>query len=176
MIRGHRPFLRVHLSVSKPERAVYAQMGRYALTGHEKYLIGILVKKSKHFILGILFIVASSACVAQNSGVNRTEVMKADVSVPGRQAVISRVEIAPGGKLGWHTHPGDEISYVESGVLTLSVAGKPEQKVRAGGGFVVPTGTVHSAKNDGTVPVQLITVHVVDKDKPLATPAAAPAE
>jgi quercetin dioxygenase-like cupin family protein len=96
--------------------------------------------------------------------------------VPGRQAIVSRVEIAPGGKLDWHTHPGDEISYVASGVLTLSVAGKQPQKVGAGGGFVVPAGAVHSARNDGTVPVELITVHVVDKDKPLATPVAAPAE
>ena len=166
----------MYLSASKPERAVYSRMGRYALAAHKRYLKGILMKKLKHFILGILFIAASSACMAQNSGVSRTEVMKADVSVPGREAVISRVEIAPGGRLGWHTHPGDEISYVESGVLTLLVAGKQERKVGAGGGFVVPAGTVHSAKNDGTAPVQLITVHVVDKDKPLATPAPAPAE
>ncbi len=133
------------------------------------------MKTLKHFILGFLFVAASSACLAQNSGVSRTEVTKADVSVPGRDAIISRVEIVPGGKLGWHTHFGDEISYVESGVVTLLVAGKHEQKIGPGGGFVVPAGAVHSARNDGSVPVQLIVVHVVDKDKPLATPAAAPA-
>ncbi|HEY1995896.1 cupin domain-containing protein [Paraburkholderia sp.] len=134
------------------------------------------MKQAKYFVVGILFIAASSVCLAQNTGVSRTEVIKADVSVPGREAVVSRVEIAPGGKLGWHTHAGDEISYVESGELTLLVAGKPEQKIAAGGGFVVQAGAVHSARNDGTLPVQLITVHVVDKGKPLATPAAPPAE
>ncbi len=132
------------------------------------------MKKFEHFLLATLLIAASSVCLAQTSGVQRTEVMRADVSVPGRQAVISRVVIAPAGKLAWHTHPGDEISYVESGVLTLLVAGKPPQTVGVGAGFVVPAGTVHSVKNDGAVPVQLITVHVVDKDKPLASPAAAP--
>jgi quercetin dioxygenase-like cupin family protein len=136
----------------------------------------LLVKKTKHFILGILFVAASSASLAQNSGVSLTEITKADVSVPGRQAIVSHVEIAPGGGLGWHTHAGDEISYVESGVLTLLVAGKPERKIEAGGGFVVPAGTVHRAKNDGTIPVQLVVVHVVDKDKPLATPVAHPTE
>jgi mannose-6-phosphate isomerase-like protein (cupin superfamily) len=48
--------------------------------------------------------------------------------------------------------------------------------IEAGGGFVVPAGLVHSAKNEGTSPVLLITVHVVDKGKPLATPAAPPVQ
>lgn len=130
------------------------------------------MRKAKRFVLGIVFVAASSACLAQNVGVDRKEVLKADVSVPGREAVVSRVEVAPGGKLGWHTHPGDEIAYVESGVLMVSVAGKPEQTVAAGSAFVVPAGTVHSVRNAGDLAVRLVTVHVVQKDKPLATPAA----
>ncbi|MFM0736266.1 cupin domain-containing protein [Paraburkholderia xenovorans] len=133
------------------------------------------MKKAKHFILGALFITALSSCFAQNAEINRTEITRSDVSVPGRQAIVSRLEIAPGGKLGWHTHPGDEIGYVTSGVLTLMVAGNEARKVAAGGGFVVPAGAVHSARNDGALPVQVITVHVVAKDEPFATPAAAPA-
>ena len=50
--------------------------------------------------------------VAQAPGITRTMVAKGDVSVPGREAVVARVEIAPGGVAGWHTHPGDEVSYV----------------------------------------------------------------
>jgi quercetin dioxygenase-like cupin family protein len=143
---------------------------------HQSYSTAISMKKTRHFILGCLLVAASSACLAQNVGVGRTEVTRADVSIPGREAVVSRVQIAPGGQLAWHTHFGDEISYVESGTLTLLVAGKKEQKVEAGGGFVVPAGLVHSAKNEGTSPVELITVHVVEKGKPLATPAAPPAQ
>jgi len=160
----------------KPERAPYFQTWALYARNTSFSSKRILVKKIKHFVFGILFVAASSACLAQNSGVSRTEVTKADVSVPGRQAIVSRVEIAPGGKLDWHTHPGDEMSYVESGALTLLVAGKPEQKIGTGGGFVVPAGVAHSAKNEGTVPVQLIVVHVVEKNKPLATPVAPPAE
>jgi quercetin dioxygenase-like cupin family protein len=134
------------------------------------------VKRTKHFIFGVLLAAASSACFAQTSGVDRTEVTRSDVSVPGREAIVSHVEIAPGGKLDWHTHFGDEISYVESGTVTLLVAGKKEQNIVAGGGFVVQAGLAHSARNNGSVPVELVVVHVVEKNKALATPVAPPAE
>jgi len=32
---------------------------------------------------------------------------------------------------------------------------------------------IHDAKNTGTAPLKLVAVYVVEKDKPLATPAAA---
>jgi quercetin dioxygenase-like cupin family protein len=111
---------------------------------------------------------------AQAPALTRTLVTKADVSVPGREAVIARVEVAPGGVAGWHTHPGDEISYITEGEATLMVAGQPPRKVAAGDGFVIPAGTVHNAKNDGATPVKLVGVYVVEKGKPLASPAADP--
>lgn len=119
-------------------------------------------------------LVVSSACLAQNSGLTRTLVNKADVSVPGREAVIARVEIGPGAVAGWHTHPGDEISYVTAGEVQLMVAGQPVRTVKAGEGFVIPAGTVHNAKNEGSAAAGLVGVYVVEKGKPLATPAAAP--
>ncbi|HTP74800.1 MAG TPA: cupin domain-containing protein [Burkholderiaceae bacterium] len=112
--------------------------------------------------------------VAQTSALTRTMVTKADVSVPGREAVVARVEIAPGGVAGWHTHPGDEISYVMEGEATLMLAGQAPRKVKAGEGFVIPAGTVHNAQNEGSSPTKLVGVYVVEKGKPLASPAAAP--
>jgi len=41
-------------------------------------------------------------------------VTKGDVSDPSREAVIARVEIIPGGVVGWHTHPGDDIDVAGS--------------------------------------------------------------
>jgi quercetin dioxygenase-like cupin family protein len=113
--------------------------------------------------------------VAQAPALTRTMVTKADVSVPGREAVVARVEVAPGGVAGWHTHPGDEISYVMEGEATLMMAGQPPRQVKAGEGFVIPAGVVHNAKNDGAVPIKLVGVYVVEKGKPLASPASAPA-
>jgi len=114
--------------------------------------------------------------VAQAPALTRTVVTKADVSVPGREAVVARVEIGPGAVAGWHTHPGDEISYVTDGEATLMIAGQAPRKVVAGEGFVIPAGTVHNAKNDGAAPTKLVGVYVVEKGKPLASPASAPAQ
>ena len=124
-----------------------------------------------------VFIFGSSASVySQSVGLTRSVVLKEDVSVPNREAVIARVEIAPGGVADWHTHPGDEISYVADGDIVLFVAGQPPRKISKGEGFVVPAGIVHSAKNEGTTPIKLVGVYVVEKGKPLASPAPAPAQ
>ena len=77
--------------------------------------------------------------IAQVSGLTRVMVGKHDVSVTGREAVIARVEVAPG--------------------------------VKAGEALVIPAGVVHDAHNSGAAPIRLVGVHVVEKGKPLATPA-----
>ena len=130
----------------------------------------------KSLFVGGALVALGSIAIGQAPGLTRTMVTKADVSVPGREAVIAKVEVAPGGVAGWHTHPGDEISYVMEGEATLMVAGQPPRKVATGGGFVIPAGVVHNARNDGATAVRLVGVYVVDKGQPLATPAAAPAQ
>jgi len=119
---------------------------------------------------------SAGVTMAQAPALTRTIVTTADVSVPNREAVIARVEVAPGGVAGWHTHPGDEISYVVEGEATLMIAGQAPRKVAAGQGFVIPAGIVHNAKNDGATAIKLVGVYVVEKGKPLASPAPAPAQ
>jgi len=115
---------------------------------------------------------ASGTAMAQNSGgLTRTIVTRADSSVPGRENVVARVEVAPGARAGRHTHPGDEISYVTEGEAELLVDGQPPRIIKAGEAFVVPAGVVHDAHNPGGAPVRLVGVYVVEKGKPLASPA-----
>ena len=123
------------------------------------------------FAVAVALLTGTGALFAQSSGLTRTMVGKADVSVPGREAVVARVEIAAGGRAGRHTHPGDEISYVVDGQTELLVDGQPPRTVKAGESFVVPAGVVHDAHNVGTEPVRLVGVYVVEKGKPLASPA-----
>lgn len=125
---------------------------------------------------GVALVAFAGILVAQAPALTRTIVTRADVSVPNREAVIARVEIAPSGIAGWHTHPGDEVSYVTDGEATLMIAGQPPRKVAAGEGFVIPAGVVHNAKNEGATPVKLVGVYVVEKGQPLASPAPAPAQ
>lgn len=108
---------------------------------------------------------------AQSTGVTRTIVTRADISVPGREAVITRVEIAPGAAVGRHTHPGDEITYVLEGQGDLMIEGRPTLKFKAGDGFVIPGGLKHDAYNSGTQPLKLVAMYAIEKGKPLATPA-----
>jgi len=115
--------------------------------------------------------IAGAALLAQSPGFQRTIVERADVSVPGREAVVAHVEIAPGARAGRHTHPGDEISYIIEGEGELLIEGQPPRKIKAGDGFVVPAGAKHDAHNTGTQPLKLAGVYVIEKGKPLATPA-----
>jgi quercetin dioxygenase-like cupin family protein len=129
-----------------------------------------MVQKASPIALG-LGLAAACLLLAQNPGIQRTLVKKADVSVPGREAVIARVEIAPMAFAGRHTHPGDEISYILEGDGEILMEGKPALKVKAGDGFVVPAGVKHDAHNTGAAPLRLVGIYVVEKGKPLATPA-----
>ena len=121
--------------------------------------------------LALAGLAVAGGLFAQANGLTRTLVGRADVSVPGREAVVARVELAPGASAARHTHPGDEISYVTEGQVELLVDGQPPRVVKAGESFVIPAGTVHAAHNGGDAPVRLIGVYVVEKGKPLATPA-----
>ena len=122
-------------------------------------------------IVGVGLIAAAGDVFAQASGLTRTLVGRADVSVPGREAVVARVEVAAGARAGRHTHPGDEISYVLEGQVELLVDGQPARIVKAGESFVIPAGVVHDANNSSSEPVRLVGVYVVEKGKPLASPA-----
>ena len=129
--------------------------------------------RSLKWSLALAGLAVAGALFAQAGGLTRTLVGRADVSIPGKEAVVARVEVAPGARAGRHTHPGDEISYVAEGQLELLVDGQAPRVIKAGESFVVPAGTVHDAHNAGDVPTRLIGVYVVEKGKPLATPAPA---
>jgi quercetin dioxygenase-like cupin family protein len=118
-----------------------------------------------------LALCAAAVLIAQTPGFTRTVVERADVSVPGREAIIARIEISPGISVGRHTHPGEEITYVMEGEGEILMEGQPARKVKAGEGFVVPAGVKHDARNTGTQVMKLAGVYYVEKGKPLATPA-----
>jgi quercetin dioxygenase-like cupin family protein len=123
---------------------------------------------------GMFLLVSATCTFAQSTGITRTLVAKGDVSIPKRESIIDSVEVAPAGTTGWHTHPGEESTYLSDGNLVLLVAGQPVRKLAAGEGFVISAGVVHNIRNEGPKPDNLISVYVVEKGKPLASPAPAP--
>jgi len=88
----------------------------------------------------------------------------------GHYTYIMMVEIVPNGVAAPHTHPGLETSYILEGDLTLTIQGQPPRKLKAGDSFSVPPHAVHTG-TAGEKGMKLIGVFVVDKTKPIASPA-----
>lgn len=132
------------------------------------------MKRNRSMLCAVLVCLWAGAVLpaqAQAPGIKREMVERADLSVPGREAIVARVEVAPGVMAGRHSHHGEEISYVIEGEGELLIDGEPSRKLKAGDAFVVPAGKVHDARNTGTGPFKLVGVFVVEKGKPLALPA-----
>jgi quercetin dioxygenase-like cupin family protein len=106
---------------------------------------------------------------AQQAGVTRTDLQRHDLSAPGREAIQVRVDLAPGVAFPNHTHPGEEIIYVLEGTLEYQVEGKPPVTLKAGDVLFIPAGTIHSAKNAGSVTGSELATYIVEKGKPLLT-------
>ena len=104
---------------------------------------------------------------AQQADIKRTDLQRHDLSAPGREAVQVRVDIGPGAAFGRHTHPGEEIIYVLEGSLVYEVEGRRPVTLKAGDVLFIPAGTIHAAKNVGTVNAAELATYVVEKGKPL---------
>jgi quercetin dioxygenase-like cupin family protein len=118
-----------------------------------------------------LLVSVTAALIAQNPGIQRTIIQRKDISMPGREAVVAKVEVAPGVFAGRHTHTGEEIGYILEGQGEILIEGQPAQPVKPGDSFIVPNGAKHDAHNTGTAPLRMVSVYLVEKGKPLATPA-----
>jgi quercetin dioxygenase-like cupin family protein len=105
----------------------------------------------------------------QQPGFNRTDLQQHDLSIPGREVIQVRVELAPGVASPKHTHPGEEIIYVLEGSLEYEVEGKPPVTLKAGDVLFIPAGTVHAAKNVGSGSGAELATYIVEKGKPLLT-------
>jgi quercetin dioxygenase-like cupin family protein len=108
---------------------------------------------------------------AQGPGIKRTDLQRHDLSVPGREVIQVRVDIAPGAVAAKHSHPGEEIIYVIEGSLEYQVEGKTPVTLKAGEVLFIPYGTAHSAKNVGTDNAAELATYIVEKGKPLVVPA-----
>ena len=111
--------------------------------------------------------------IAQAPAFKRTILQQADISVPGHEVVSAVAEFQPGASVGRHTHPGEEIGYVIEGTVSLEQQGKPTVTLGPGQSFLIPAGTIHNATNTGTGVARLLATYIVEKGKPLATPAPA---
>src|SRR5262245_9255427 len=122
-------------------------------------------------ITAVLLLAALGRVGAQGSGFKRTVLQQADLSAPGRTAVMAVAEFEPGGATGRHTHPGEEVSYVLEGPVVIEFDKEPAKTLKTGEAFLIPAGTVHNAKNTGKGVAKVLATYVVEKGKPVTTPA-----
>ncbi|KMO11583.1 cupin domain-containing protein [Methylobacterium platani] len=108
---------------------------------------------------------------AATPGVKRKVLGQTDGPAPGYVTITAEVEIEPGVMVGRHTHPGIESGYVVEGEIELPIEGQPTRVLKAGDGFQVPAGVPHAGSRSGTKPVRLVSTYIVEKGKPLASPA-----
>lgn len=109
---------------------------------------------------------ALPAAWAQNTapaGITRTDLMKQDLSVPGREVVQVLVEFAPGVAFPRHSHPGEELVYVTEGTLEYALEGRPPVTLKAGDVLFIPHGTPHAVKNVGSGKAAEIATYIVEK-------------
>jgi len=122
-------------------------------------------------VLAIAALAATALVYAQQAGFTRHMLQDQNLGLAERHAVQVVAEFAPGVAAGRHTHPGEELGYVLEGTLQLEVAGQPPRTLKAGDAFFIPSGTVHDGKNIGGGPAKVLATYIVEKGKPVASPA-----
>jgi quercetin dioxygenase-like cupin family protein len=103
----------------------------------------------------------------QIPGLTRTDLQQHDLSVPGKEVIQNRVDIAPDAPPIKHWHPGEEVIYVLEGRLEYEIDGDPGRIVSAGEALTVPAERVHSVRNLGDGNAVELATYIVEKDQPL---------
>ena len=99
--------------------------------------------------------------------IKRTNLLRNDLSVPGREVIQVLVEFGPGVTAARHSHPGEELVYVTQGSLEYRLDGRPPVIIKAGEALFIPHGTPHAVKNIGNVKAAELATYIVEKGKPL---------
>jgi len=114
---------------------------------------------------------AQTAPPAPASGVTRKILSQQDGPTPGYVTMLVEATIEAGVPVGRHTHPGIESAFVLEGGFELPVAGQPTRVLKAGDGFQIPPDTPHAGGKPGDARTRVLITYVVEKGKPLASPA-----
>jgi quercetin dioxygenase-like cupin family protein len=117
-----------------------------------------------------LVVTQSNAGAQATPGFTRTILQKTEYPGDKYICVLVEVDIDANALVARHTHPGVESGYLVSGSSTLSVQGQPDRILKPGDGYQVPPETPHSVRN-GPEKSRVAATFIVEKDKPLASPA-----
>ena len=101
----------------------------------------------------------------------RTELNRHDLTGTDMEVVLSIVEAPPGATIDRHFHNGEEAFYILQG-SAIQVPGKDPSALATGASGINVRNVPHAGyKVVGDKPLKILSVHVVDKGKPLYVPA-----
>ena len=129
------------------------------------------------FVFGVLILLAGLATnvlrlSAQDqpgfAGNKVTSLIKVDLTgVSNRQVIANIYEVPPGAMVPLHFHHGDEFHLVLSGEWAAQVEDKPDHIMKAGDAQYVEREHWHGGKVVSAVPLRLLGLMIVEKDKPI---------
>jgi len=127
-------------------------------------------------ICAVTGFVATDASAAEGAppvtpGVTRKLLSQMDGPMPGYVTISMEAEIEPGVTVARHTHPGIESGYVLEGGFELPIQGQPTRTLKVGDAFQVPPETPHAGGKSGDKKSRIVVTYVVEKGKPLVSPA-----
>ncbi len=113
---------------------------------------------------------ASGAAAQSTPGVTRKILRRIEFPSDRYVTLLVSAEIPANALVARHTHPGVESTYILEGSGVFAMQGQADRTISAGGSFQIPPGVPHAVKN-GPAVTRIVASYVVEKDKPLASPA-----
>jgi quercetin dioxygenase-like cupin family protein len=123
--------------------------------------------------LAACFMCLTSSLLASSvfAETNRTVLKQADLTGTNMEIIIAVLEVPPGTSIARHTHPGEEAVYVLEGATLQMPDGKEIARPAGQAGVNVRDVPHAGYQVVGDKTLKLLTVHIVDKGKPMTVPA-----
>jgi quercetin dioxygenase-like cupin family protein len=116
---------------------------------------------------------AQGAPPAGTPGVTRKILSQMDGPTPGYVTILAEATVEPGTVVGRHTHPGIETSYILEGAIELPIKGQDTKTYSVGDTYQIPAETPHAGGKASDKKFRVLSTYVLEKGKPLASPAPA---
>jgi quercetin dioxygenase-like cupin family protein len=116
---------------------------------------------------GLTFCLAALPGAVHAQELKRTELQRHDLTGTNMEVVVSLLEAPPGVFLPKHFHHGEEAFYVLDGAMVEYPDQPPTMRATGSSGINVREVPHAGYKVVGDKALKLLTVHIVDKGKPL---------
>jgi len=111
------------------------------------------------------------AAAAGDAAAQRRTVLQT-IDYPEHHQILSVLaELEPGQCTARHPQPGAESAYILEGKVVVKIDGKPDQPLESGQPLRFAPGEFHTVCNVGDHRFRALAHYIVEKDKPLVTPA-----